>query len=196
MREDWRILRWLALVAVGAIGLHQLRYLAGDPGHGHGAISAHAHAYLPLAAALVLLVFLAAVAHFACTLMLARGGDLRSRRPLRYSRAWPLATFLLLAIFFTQESFEGALLAGHSSGLHGLLGHGGWSVLVFAPLIGALIALLLRGAQHILEAATRRVRRVRQRPTRGRWRLLPDSAAAPLDAVARNLAGRAPPALS
>ena len=104
------------------------------------------------------------------------------------------ATAALLAIFVAQESFEGALLTGHSSGLHGLLGHGGWTVLLFAPLIGALIALVLRGAHRILVAAVRSLRRDRPRPARGRWRLLPDFAAPPLDVLACHLAGRAPPA--
>ena len=193
MRES-RTLRWLALLSAGAFGVHQLRYLAGDPSHGHGAITAHAHAYLPLAAALVLLLFVASLAHFASALMLARGGELRPPRPLRFGRAWCGTTFTLLAVFVTQESLEGARLAGHSSGLHALFGHAGWTVLVFAPVIGALIALVMRGASSVLLAAVRRVRRARPRPSRGRWRLLPDSVAPPLDVLACPLAGRAPPA--
>jgi hypothetical protein len=193
MRES-RTLRWLALLSAGAFGVHQLRYLAGDPGHGHDALSSHAHAYLPLAGALVLFLFVASVAHFAGSLMLARGGELRPPRPPRFTRAWFGATLTLIAIFATQESLEGALLSGHTSGLHGLFGHGGWTVFLFAPLVGALMALVMRGASSVLLAAARRADRVARRPSRGRWRLLPDSVAPQFNVLACHLAGRAPPA--
>jgi hypothetical protein len=189
------MLRWIALLSAGAFGLHQLRFLAGDPSHTHGALSGHPHAYMPFVFALVALLFLASLAHFVSSLMLARSGELPESRPLRFAKAWPWATVVLLGIFVTQESFEGALLGGHTSGAHGLFGHSGWTVFVFAPLLGALIALVMRGANSMLLAAARRARRGRPRPSRGRWRLLPGYVAPQLDVLACHLAGRAPPAL-
>ncbi len=189
-----RTLRWIALLSAGAFGVHQLRYLAGDPSHTHGALSGNPHAYMPLVFALVGLIFIASLGHFVSSLMLARSGELPEPRQLRFAKAWAWATIALVAIFVTQESFEGALLVGHSSGLHGLFGHSGWTAFVFAPLIGALIACVLRGAQSILQAAARRSRRPRPRPARGHWQLLPRAAAPRLQALACHLAGRAPPA--
>jgi hypothetical protein len=181
---------------VGGFALHELRYLAGDPSHGYGALSSDVHSYVPLLAALVLLLFAASVAHFVSSLMLARGGELRQPRPLSFRRAWPWATAALLAMFVTQESLEGALLVGHSSGVHGLFGHAGWAVFVFAPLIAAVIALALRTTQSILIAAVRSLHRATPRPARGRWQLPPPTAAPSLDVLACHLAGRAPPRLS
>ncbi len=191
------MLRWLGLLCAGAIGLHELRYLAGPGAHSHEILSAQPHAYLPLAGALVLLVFVASVVHFALALLFARRGELESRAPVRFSAAWLWATLALLAIFVTQESLEGALVGGHSAGLHGLLGHGGWSVLAFAPLVGVIVAVLLKGAQKAIElAALAGLTLSRPRPARTIPMRPPVCGTPRLRVLARNLAGRAPPLLS
>ena len=115
------------------------------------------------------------------------------RASYRLSRVWPATTVALLAVFLTQESLEGALLGGHSAGLHGLFGHGGWTVAVLAPLLGAVIAFLVRGSEKAIQLVARRVQRPRLKPAR----VLPMRSAVVasprLCLLARNLAGRAPP---
>jgi hypothetical protein len=187
-------LRWLSLLFVAAIGVHQLRYLIGpgaDAGH---SLNSGAHAYLPLAVGFVALLFGASVVHFAKTLALARSGEVTPPKPPRFGPAWLVATLGLIAIFVAQESFEGALLSGHSSGLHGLFGHGGWTALLLAPAFAALVALLMRGTQSIIAAVARAVRRRAQRAERGRWHRLPRSDSPRTGVLASHLAGRAPPA--
>ena len=97
-------------------------------------------------------------------------------------------------MFVLQESLEGALLGGHSAGLHGLFGHGGWSVAVFAPLFGALIAFLVKGSEKAIELVAR-IHARRPRPRRTRVApLRPPLVRAPrLRPLACHLAGRAPP---
>jgi hypothetical protein len=192
-----RILRWFSLLFVAAIGVHQLRYLLGPGVDSQHSLGTHAHAYLPLAAAFVALLFGASVVHFVSTLAVARSGEMRPSKPLRFRSTWLRATLVLLAIFVGQESFEGALLHGHSSGMHGLFGHGGWMVLFLAPLFGALVSLFLRGAQSALEAIARRaLGRRRPRRLRAPWPSLPEWNLPRHDVLAWNLAGRAPPRLT
>jgi hypothetical protein len=195
MSNRSRTVRWVALLSAGAIGLHQLRYVVADPANAHQALAGNGHSYLPLAIALVLLLFGASLVHFATTLVLARGGELREPRRISFARAWAIAAPALLAIFISQESLEGALLGGHMAGAHGLFGHGGWSVFLLAPLIGAAIGLLLKGAANVVARVARRRAR-RRLPTTGPYRPRVEHRPSPLNVLACNLAGRAPPHLS
>ena len=155
------------------------------------------HSYLPLAIALAALVFLASLVDFVFTLLAARTGRGLDDSPTRLARAWPGATFALVAVFVTQESLEGALSGGHSAGLHGLFGHGGWTVAIFAPLLGALIAFLVRGSYKAIELVARSsARRPRLKPVRVAPMRLSLVVKPRLRLLARNLAGRAPPLVS
>jgi hypothetical protein len=193
MSERARSLRWLSSLFIAAIALHQLRYLIGPGADAQHTVGAHAHAYLPLAAAFVALLFAVSLANFVSTLTLARHGQLGPAKPLRFGPAWVVATLAVISIFFAQESFEGALLSGHSSGVHGLLGHGGWVAVLLAPVFGALVAVFMRGTQSLIAAAARAAR-TRVRRTRGHWPHLPDLGFARVGVLASHLAGRAPPA--
>jgi hypothetical protein len=187
-------MRWIGLLAVGAIALHELRYVVAPGAHVHDAAVSHMHSHLPLAIAIACMVFVASVVDFAAALLTARKGRTSVATPARLSRAWPAATVALLSVFVVQESLEGALFGGHTAGLHGLFGHGGWSVAVLAPLLGAVIAFLVRGSQKAIElVARKRASRVRPKPVRA-LPMRPLLIAAPrLSLLARNLAGRAPP---
>jgi hypothetical protein len=189
-----RSLRWFSLLFVAAIGVHQLRYLIGPGANAGHSFSAGAHAYLPLAAGFVALLFGASVVHFARTLALARNGEVTPPKPPRFGPIWLATTLALIAIFVAQESFEGALLTGHSSGLHGLFGHAGWTALFLAPALAALVALLMRGTQSIIAAAARAMRQRAPRAQRGHWPRLPRSDSPRTGVLASHLAGRAPPA--
>ena len=121
-----------------------------------------------------------------------RTGRSEARRP-QVATAWAAASSILAAAYVVQESLEVLLHFGHPGGLASVLGEGGWTAFLLAVAVGALIALLLRGASAaIVLAARRRRARPRRWPARreGRPRSVPASAHAPL---ARHLAGRAPP---
>ena len=196
MGSHSRSLRWFSLLFVAAISLHQLRYLIGPGADAQHSFGAQAHSYLPLAAAFVALLFGASLIHFVSTLTLARSGEVRPPKLPRFRSTWLWATVALIAIFVAQESFEGALVSGHSSGLHGLFGHGGWVALLLAPALGALVAFFLRGAQSAIAALASRARcRPARRSARSRWPRLPASGTLRPGVLACNLAGRAPPAL-
>jgi hypothetical protein len=149
---------------------------------------------LPLAIALVALVFVASVIEFVGALFAARRRELPVHAPSRFLTAWPTAAVALLAMFVVQESLEGALLGGHTAGVHGLFGHGGWSVLFFAPLLGVLIAFLVKGTEKAIELVARTaLRRPRPRRARAVPARPPVIRAPRLSPLACNLAGRAPP---
>lgn len=185
--------RTAALLAAGVLAVHELRYLAGYGEYADAASVAGAHEYLSVAGPLVAAVLAAACGRFVAVLLNARRtGRSEARRP-RLATAWAAASSILAAAYVGQESLEALLHPGHPGGLASVLGEGGWTALVLAVAVGALIALLLRGASAaIVLAARRRRARPRSWPLRGEGRPRPalSSASAPL---ARHLAGRAPP---
>jgi hypothetical protein len=181
------------LLAVGSIALHELRYVA--PGaHAHEAAVLAAHTYLPLAVALAGLVFVASLVNFAAAL---RSAGRPERESVRFSFAWIVSALALVLVFVVQESLEGALLGGHTAGLHGLFGHGGWTVTLLAPLLGAVIAFLVKGSERVIElVARKRAKSLRRKPARSQAMRPPLVAAPRVSLLARHLAGRAPPPLA
>src|SRR5256885_16896528 len=94
-----------ALVAVGALGVHDLRYLLaykGDAGH---ELSLQGHGYLRLATPLIAGLVVLAAAAFATRVMRAYAdGDGDEPRPLPSTRRiWPAASALLIAVYSAQE---------------------------------------------------------------------------------------------
>ena len=185
--------RTAALLAAGVLAVHELRYMAGYGERAGAASMAHGHEYLSLAGPLVAAGLAAACGGFAAALLNAwRTGRSEGRGP-RLSTAWATASSVLLAAYVGQESLEALLYAGHPGGLAGVLGEGGWTALLLSLAVGALLALLLRGASAaIARAARRKPARARSRPVRreGCPRFALAFPSAPL---ARHLAGRAPP---
>jgi len=172
-------LRATAVLALAGFAVHEARYALvpdahGDPGHGY--LSA-------VPALLAVLVGLAVGRSLVAVLARYQGGA----RPVR----WLAATAGLLLLHAAQETAERVLAGG------GPLDAG---VLVVVPLCvaaGALVAFVLRGADDLLAAAAAAPpHAVRALPA-------PVAAGAPLvwraparrGALARHLAGRAPPAL-
>jgi hypothetical protein len=194
----WRI-RAGALIAVGALGVHDLRYLLAYHGHASQELAVQGHAYLRLATPAIAGLLVLAAAAFAARVMRAyASGDGGEPRLLPSTpRLWALASALLIGVYSTQEWMEGLLSEGHAGGIGAPFSHGGWLALPLALLIGFLIALALRGAATAIAAAA----------ARGRARLRPAAAAQlsssgarsvwlapPQGALARRLAPRAPPA--
>ena len=154
------ILRAPALIAAGSLAVHELRYLVGYGGHSHSVQAEQGHAYLldavvPTVAALVGLV---AAALGLAVLRALRGLDPEPRR-VAFGSAWLRAAVALQVIYAGQELAEGWMAHGHPPGIAGVLGHGGWTAFAIAILVGALVALLLRGAAAAIRWAARRARR-------------------------------------
>ena len=185
----WRF-RLAALLAAGALAVHELRYALAYGDHAGREAAAQGHAYLSLLVPVVVLAALFAAASALRRLAVdpASGG-----RPHRFARLWLGCAVVLAAAFCGQELAEGWLAAGHPAGVAGVLEHGGWIGLATAPVVGALIALALRGARAAVEP----------RAAAARWhpRLAPVAAPGPPsdvfrpspDPLARFLAGRGPP---
>lgn len=153
-------LRWrmAALLPLGALVVHDLRYrLAYGPDAGRE-LSHQGHAYLGIAKPLlgVLCALLAAelLARLARAWRLGEADE----RPWSRGRLWALTSLALAAVFVGQELVEGALFAGHPAGLAGVLGAGGWVALPLSGLVAGGLTLLLAGARAIVRAVARRSR--------------------------------------
>lgn len=190
-------LRPIALLSAGALALHELRYRAGYGSEAAGGAAADGHGYLGYAAVVGAVLVAAALFGFGIALLRARrgcGGPAARVAPL--PRMWLAASGALLAIHVVQEIAESLVVAGDLADVAALAGAGGVVAVVLATALGALVALLLRGADQALTLAAR--------PGRARRGPAPlavglPRAAARLDLpraslLSLNLAGRAPPA--
>jgi hypothetical protein len=144
-------LRLAVLLALAALALHQLRYIAGHGDRVDEALAGHGHAYLDLLLPVLVSLATALVAYLLLAAALARPiGTTPGRPGLGRSVVYALA---LIAAFCLQELVEGALFAGHPSGLDALLADRGWVVLPLAAVLGCLVSLVLE----TLAAIERRV---------------------------------------
>ena len=190
------VARVASLLALGALAVHQLRYLF-THGSGWGeALQREGHAYL--SSALPVVVALATAALVAVLLRSAEIGAWRSPGARhRGASGWLLYATALFVVFSVQELAEGALVASHPAGLDAVLGGGAWVAAPLALAFGAVAALVERlldraGGALALVLAPRRPRPRPRRPAR------PAQAPrrAPLAALplAFGLARRPPPA--
>ncbi len=188
-------LRATAALAVGAFALHQLRYVLGYGGEASDALAAHGHGYLALVMPLIALVVAVAAGQFLAQLAQARTRGEAGGRAGRFGRVWIAAAAVLFATYAGQELLEGAASAGHPGGIEAVVGGGGWWALPLAAAVGLLVAIVMRGADACLASAARRCHSsVRRIPTRSPLLAAVDLPVA--HPLARNLAGRAPPAAS
>jgi len=181
----WR-LRAGVLLLIGALAVHELRYLLTAAHQDE-----HAHTYMawlvPIACALLLLALTEFSVRFARRLQ----SDARPAY-LPTGVRWLTASTLLTAIFALQEVAERLLAHGRLDVAESLVVHGGWVALPLCFVVGAVVALLLRGARALLTrdwnstpAAPGRIAETLPR--------LPRSCAPRMPVIACNLAGRAPP---
>jgi hypothetical protein len=171
-------------VGAGAFGLHELRYVVVYRHEAGEVLALRSHAYLPL----VTPVVAALLVLWLRRLVLARRAPAVST-----PRVWAAVSALLLAVYAAQELLEGALVRDHPSGLQAVAGHGGWTALALAALLGLLVALALRGVEAAAAAVIAVVPRLAlPRPLLPATVALP-AARRPKDAVADFLAGRGPP---
>jgi hypothetical protein len=195
MRSRAGVLRAVALLAGGAVALHQLRFVLGYGGNASAVLALEGHSYLPFAEALVAVVLAAACIWFVASLALAHQGRPVASSGHPFGSLWAYASAALLAVYVLQEGFEGAFSPGHPAGLAGIFGNGGWTALPLAVAIGALIALLLEGARRVLVAVSPRARLALPRPRKARWLQLPVGVPK-LDVLAHSLTARGPPLTS
>jgi hypothetical protein len=187
----WR-LRATVLTLVGALVVHQGRYLLAPGAHDHALAGAHGYLawLMPLAGTLL---FLTAVQLAVWVRRRSGGGELPDLPPA--GALWLTATLSLLSVFAIQESAETFLTHGYLPTLGELLAHGGTAVVALAGVVGGLLALALKGAAAVIRRALREPRARRPLPAP---RAVPPTPflAARTCVLARFLAGRAPPTLS
>jgi hypothetical protein len=192
----WRI-RAGTLIAVGALGVHDLRYLIAYGGHAGHELSLQGHGYLRLATPLIagLLVLLAAA--FASRLLRAYShGEGEAAAPPSTRRLWLSASAILISVYTCQEWIEGQFAAGHPGGIGAAFAHGGWVAVPLALAIGLVIALVLRGAAAAVAIVVHRRARIRVAPARPLLATVIRSVWLPVSdgPLSRRLAPRAPPA--
>jgi hypothetical protein len=196
-------LRAGALLAAGALAVHELRYLAGYGSDAAHVLGAHGHAYLIPLLPLVTLLLAMALARFLLALVdpwrgaATKAGAAGESRAPRLSALWLWSTVCLWTAYACQELLEGALAPGHPAGIAGVVGQGGWVAFAAALAVGLLVALLLRGADAAIAARASRGRRWAPRgaaqPSQAAPRVVHLLRPAPL---AGGVAGRAPPTTS
>jgi hypothetical protein len=188
-----RHLRAAALLALGALVVHQGRYILGYGGGWREIFNKTGHEYFSLLVPLVLAMVLVGIVLFGVELKRAASAvSAGSRaRPWSFVRSWLVGYAALCAIYTAQELSEGLLSGEHPASIAGLLANGGWIAFALALGVAALIALVLRGAAVALARGSRsgRVAPDRRPVLRPKAHLLPRSRP-----VGRNLAPRGPPA--
>ena len=186
MRGTPSKLRGTALVAAGALTLHELRYVIAPPaaeqaGAGHG--------YLPLAGVACALILALAFAQLVAVAARARRTGSGEQRGLAFGCVWLLCASALAGIFLAQELLESALVPARVG-----LGAGAWVALPLAVVLGAILSLALVGARAVVVAAARRGRRTRAPRRPGVTRnVLPRAHRPRGPSLATHLCGRAPP---
>jgi hypothetical protein len=180
----WR-LRAGVLVLVGALVVHELRYVLAGRHQDE-----HAHVYMPWVLVVACALLALAVAELAARLAIRvhRGAESPPAAGVR----WLAVSSLLMGIFAGQEIAEQLLAHGHVDVAASVVSGGAWLAVPLAFATGAVIALLLRGAEALLA----RLRTRGSRPPRplapSRNRLARSRRPRP-PVIACHLAGRAPP---
>ncbi len=130
-------LRSLAVLAVGALAVHQLRYLIGYGSEAGAALAQQGHGYLTQAPAALLALALLGIASMLVSARSPVPGapGLRWRGVAIAVLSYALA---LLLAYCLQETLEGLLASGHPGGLAAIFAHGGAVALPLSLFFGAL----------------------------------------------------------
>jgi hypothetical protein len=138
-------LRALAVLSLGALAVHQLRYLFGYGANAGAALAHQGHGYISGVVPVLLAMTLAALLS---SVLAGRFGAPAPSRPRVAGRILAYAA-VLLATYCVQELTEGVLASGHPAGLEGLFGNGGWIVFPLALLVGAFAWAAVRGLEAV-----------------------------------------------
>lgn len=195
-RRQGSIARSAALIALAALAVHQLRYLLAYRSGSGRQLSEQGHAYL-LQALPLLIGFAVAILVAGLVRAVLRPGTGCLSVPRFHSRL-ALYAVAIATIFVVQETLEGAIFAGHASGIAAALASGGWLALPLAAVFGAGCALLDGGLARLEQlVCAARDRSIRPRAPRRLGSALAGFAV-PLAStpLAFGLARRPPPSLS
>jgi hypothetical protein len=192
MPRHWHA-RVLALLSLGGLAVHQLRFVLAYRGGAEHELARQGHAYLAAATPLIVAGLAVATFAFLRALAAARRGEADSGAERSFAVLWPAVSGALAVAFAVQEWLEGVLAAGHPTGLAGVVGHGGWVAIPLALAVGAIIALLLRGADAAIRRAATASRPTFRPATPRSLRPRRAHVGAARDGLERHLAGRAPP---
>ncbi|MDO8187790.1 hypothetical protein Q5424_25895 [Conexibacter sp. JD483] len=166
-------------MALAAVLLHELRHLIAYDGDGTRMLAHDGHPWLAVVSPLIALLLVALL-----TRSLGRAG----------SPSWLPIAGALFGVYAAQSVVEGLVAPSQLTGLGGVLGHGGWMAVPAVVAVGWLLARtarllhdrLVRFGPKALRPALLHAPALLAQPGRA-------VVAAPSAALARNLAGRAPP---
>jgi hypothetical protein len=134
-------LRTAALLGIGALAVHELRYRIAFGDDSQSALASSGHGYLGLVApALALLAMIG----LASLVQRIASGDAPARA--RRGGIWLTLTAGLLAIFCVQELLESLFATGRPDGLHGVFGDGGWLAIPLSMAVAAVALAFVRVA--------------------------------------------------
>jgi hypothetical protein len=178
-------------VVLGAWAVHALRYAIAPPGLGR-----LTHGYLQATPPV-----LAGLSAIALARLCVEVVDRRAShgRALSWQARWALGALGFAALYAAQENVELIAATGHAVGPAALLAHGGWIVLPLVVVAAGLLAALLRVTEVALErlcAALMRPPVSARADARARVRIPRTLRRPQAAALARHLAGRAPPLAS
>jgi hypothetical protein len=149
-RRGSLVARTAALLALGGLAVHQLRYLLVFGSDSGAELHQQGHDYL--AQALPILVALAVAAIVARLVVGSARYSPCSAPTTKLARGLIYAA-ALAAVFWGQELAEGALAAGHPSGLAAVLDSGAWIAIPLALGLGLAAA----AAEWLLDRAERAI---------------------------------------
>lgn len=147
----------LALMPAAAFAVHQLRFWLAFGGHAGAALQAQGHTYLHSVVPWIVLLVAVAAGAFLRALGGAMGGRCSMPRyTLSFAALWLLCATCLVAIYMCQELLEGLFAMGHSGGLLGTFGYGGWWSIPAALTVGLVLAAIFHGARWVLRGIAER----------------------------------------
>jgi hypothetical protein len=196
-RDRHRELLGVALFPLGALAVHQVRYLLAFGSDAPHELAGEGHGYLRALTPWIMLAVALGIGGLLARLARAwRTGEPGCDRGRRLVRLWVLAAAGLLATYVGQELLEGLFATGHPQGLTGILGDGGLWALPTSILVGGVLAAVVRGGRALIA----HVARLRRQPSQTAARRTPKLgvhrdmvALARLAPLAGAAAGRAPP---
>jgi hypothetical protein len=164
--------RVAALLSLGALAVHELRYLLAYGDRAGEALAQQGHGYLSdLGGALIGLALATLLATLFARALASPARGRRASRRAGFTRLAGLYALALASIFCVQELAEGALTTGHPEGVAAVLAHGGWLAVPLALAMGALCSLACLALVEAEVTIARVIRadrapRRRQAPTR------------------------------
>jgi hypothetical protein len=146
-----------ALMPVGALAVHQLRYWLAFHGSAGLELQRQGHSYLHSVVPWIVLLVAVAVGAFLRALGRAFGGR-RSlpRYTLSFAALWLICAACLVLIYACQEFLEGLFATGHPAGLAGIFGYGGWWSIPSALAVGLVLASVFQGARWVISEVAQR----------------------------------------